>query len=118
MRYFLLSLITSLSLLSSASEFKAELKTENPTPKINDGEAYVVTAGGTAPFTYQWSKQSTSMESSNCSGLTEGSSFTVIVTDSEGNQQELTGTVGITSIEESINATFKPVVNVMTNILF
>lgn len=117
-RCFLMSLFASISLFASAAEFKAELRTENPTPKINDGEAYVVVEGGVGPFTYKWSDQNTPLNQSNTSGLTEGSGFTVLVTDADGNQQELEGSVKVTSIEETINATFKPIVDVMTNILF
>ena len=98
--------------------FEAELQTENPTPKINDGEAYVVVKGGTPPYTFKWSDEETSLEQSNSSGITEGSVFRVIVKDSDGNEKELKGKVAIQSIEETINATFKPIVDVMTNILF
>ena len=118
MRYLLLSAIIFSNLFAFGKEFEVELRTENPTPRINDGEAYVIVKGGTPPYTYKWSDQGTPLSQSNAAGLTEGSTFEVLVTDSDGDTQSLEGKVKIKSIEESINATFKPIVTVMTNILF
>lgn len=114
----LLSFVILSHLLVSAQEFEVEVRTENPSPKINDGQAYVVVKGGTPPYTYKWSKQSVEIDQSNAGGLTEGSTFKVTVTDSEGKQKKLNGKIAVESIEESINATFKPIVNGMTTVLF
>jgi AGCS family alanine or glycine:cation symporter len=119
MRYLLLSTILLFgNLFAFGQAFEAEIQTENPSPKINDGIAYVVVKGGTPPYTYKWSDEDTPLEQSSNSGITEGSTFKVLVKDSDGNEKELKGKVAIHSIEETINATFKPIVNVMTNILF
>lgn len=106
------------SLLAFSGDFKAELKVANPSDKINDGEAYVETIGGVAPFTYKWSDQDTELSSSNCKKLTEGSTFSVIVTDAEGDSQTLEGKVATSSIEEGINAVFVPIVGFMSDVLF
>lgn len=119
MRVLLLFLFQIFIILPSFSApFKAELKVENPSGKINDGEAYVITTGGIGPYTYKWSSQSTPLSSNACSGLTEGSEFTVLVSDADGNTQELAGKVKAESVEETINSLFVPIVNVMTNLLF
>jgi len=103
---------------STAQDFEASIEMENPSPKINDGVAYVLVKGGEKPFTYKWSKQSVSLESSSCDGLTEGAKFTVEVTDRNGSSVVLNGVVPVQSIEEAINSTFKPIVNGMTSFLF
>lgn len=119
MRYFLSSIfILFFTLLSHGSDFEAKLRMENPSQKINDGIAYVETTGGKAPFTYKWTDQNTPLKSNSCEGLTEGSSFTVLVTDAMGESVELKGKVKAESAEEVINSFFVPIVNVMTNLLF
>ena len=99
-------------------DFTAELKIDNPSQKINDGVAFVETEGGVPPFTFKWSNQSTPLTSSSCEGLTEGSSFKVIVKDSKGSQIELKGKIPASSAEENINSLFKPIVNGMSSFLF
>ena len=119
MRKFLLSLFTISFILSSfAAEFEAKLKVENPNEEINNGIAYIETKGGTYPFTYKWSDQGTELSSSSCEGLTEGSSFKVIVTDADGNQKILKGKVAASSGEEIINSVFVPIVKYMSDFLF
>lgn len=118
MKNFLLSLLLIFSVSLYSKSFEAKIKTENPTGEINDGVAYVEINGGSLPFTYKWSVQSNPLEASSCPGITEGVTFSVTVTDADGEQKELKGKVGVMSMEEAINSTFKPIVNVMTNILF
>ena len=112
---FILSFLT-LSVL--ASDFEVELKYENPSSKINDGVAFVEVIGGRAPFLYKWSHQSVDRKSNSSLGITEGSSFTVLVTDADGNEQLVKGVIPPESAEEHMNATFKPIVQHMTNFLF
>ena len=59
-------ILTVFSFSVFSADFSAELKVENPTAEINDGEAYVITSGGTPPFTYKWSSEKTPLSSSNC----------------------------------------------------
>lgn len=101
-----------------SADFSAELKVENPTAEINDGEAYVITSGGTPPFTYKWSSEKTPLSSSNCKELTEGRDFSVLVTDADGNTKELSGKIETESIAEKINKFFVPIVGVMSDFLF
>jgi len=111
-------ILTVFSFTVFSADFKAELKVENPSNEIDDGQAYVLVSGGTAPFTYKWSSQDTPLKSINCEGLTEGSQFSVIVTDADGTSQTLEGTVKTESPEEKINAVFVPIVNGMSSFLF
>lgn len=113
--FLFLSFSTNLLL---ASNFDAELKLENPSDEINNGIAYVQTTGGVPPFTYRWSIKEVSLESNSYDKLTEGSEFSVEVTDADGNAINLEGKVPLESSSEHINAWFKPIVNVMTNVLF
>ena len=110
--------LTILSFAVFSADFKAELKVENPSDEIDDGQAYVIVSGGTSPFTYKWSSQDTPLNSSDCEGLTEGSEFSVIVTDADGNSQTLAGVVKTESPEEKINAVFVPIVSGMSSFLF
>lgn len=111
-------ILTIFSFTVYSADYTAELKIENPSDKINDGQAYVVTSGGATPFSYKWSKQSIELSSSSCEGLTEGSTFSVVVTDAEGNSKTLEGKVKVKSFEEGINSTFVPIVGVMSDFLF
>jgi len=114
----LIIVLTILSFAVFSADFKAELKVENPSDEIDDGQAYVIVSGGTSPFTYKWSSQDTPLNSSDCEGLTEGSEFSVIVTDADGNSQTLAGVVKTESPEEKINAVFVPIVSGMSSFLF
>lgn len=118
MKTFFLSLFSILILHAQASEFEAVLKFNNPSKKINDGIAYVEVTGGNPPFLYRWSHQSVDLKSNSSEGITEGSSFTVLVTDSDGDDQLLKGKIPAQSVEEYLNASFKPIVNYMTSFLF
>lgn len=118
MKTFFLSLLSIVILHAQASEFEAVLKFDNPSKKINDGIAYVEVTGGNPPFLYRWSHQSVDLKSNSSEGITEGSSFTVLVTDSDGDDQLLKGKIPAQSVEEYLNASFKPIVNYMTSFLF
>src|SRR5690554_2350002 len=111
-------LLIGLSFSSLAVELEAKLNYENPTNKINDGVAVVEVKGGVAPYKYRWSHQWVDINSNKSTGITEGSSFTVLVTDANGNKQMLKGEVPTNSIEEVMNSTFKPIVETMTDFLF
>lgn len=113
---FVLLSISSFGLV--ASDFKAEIKSENPSDAINDGVAYVETSGGVAPFTYKWSDQDTKLTSSSCEGLTEGVIFSVIVTDAEGTSKTFESKIPTKSVAEKINKFFLPIVEKMGDFLF
>ena len=113
-----IALLIFFSNLLTAADFKATLKLENPTAKINDGVAHVEIDGGVPPFQYKWDQQNVALTSNSNHGVTEGSKFSVTVTDAEGSSKVLEGKVKTISAEESMNAIFKPIVNGMTTVLF
>ncbi|MEX2379425.1 MAG: amino acid carrier protein, partial [Vicingaceae bacterium] len=110
LKNLLTGLLIGLSTLIQAADFEAKLEYDNPTQAINDGIAYVEVEGGIPPYLYRWSHQSVSLKSNSSEGITEGSEFTVLITDAEGNEQLLKGKVPVKSVEERMNATFKPIV--------
>lgn len=118
LKNLLTGLLIGLSTLIQAADFEAKLRYDNPTEGINDGIAYVEVEGGVPPYLYRWSHQSVSLKSSSSEEITEGSEFTVLITDAEGSEQLLKGKVPVKSVEERMNATFKPIVQVMTDFLF
>lgn len=64
MRKYLLSLFFTFSVISFfAQELDVQADIGNPTNVINDGFIDLNVSGGTPPYTYQWSNQSTPMAS-------------------------------------------------------
>lgn len=90
----------------------------NPDNTINNGEVVLAVSGGEAPYTYQWSVASVGLSESSASGMTEGATYSVTVTDANGLQATLKEKFPSSSIEESINAAFIPVVNALTTVFF
>ncbi|MGB0178193.1 MAG: amino acid carrier protein, partial [Owenweeksia sp.] len=101
--------ISSLSMAGS-DPLAIDITIENPTHKINDGNAQVEVRGGTPPYHYYWSSTGTDTVSTKCFGLTEGISHSVTVMDSEGNKVEKSFEIPTQALAESFNGTFKPIV--------
>ena len=119
MRKYLLSMFFLFSICGlSAQELDVKEKVGNPSNVINNGFIELDVTGGTPPYQYKWSNQSTSLESNRTEGLTEGIPYSVIVTDSEGNSVEKSYTVEAEAITEHFNGTFAPIVESMGNVLF
>ncbi|GAA4318990.1 hypothetical protein GCM10023115_45090 [Pontixanthobacter gangjinensis] len=102
----------------SAQELDVKAKVGNPSNVINNGFIELDVTGGTPPYKYKWSNQSTSLESNRAEGLTEGVSYDVVVTDSEGNSVEKSYRVEAEAITEHFNGTFAPIVEGMGSVLF
>ncbi len=119
MRKYLLSLFFSFSIVTLyAQELDVKAKIGNPSNLINDGFIDIEVEGGTPPYTYKWSDQSTSLTSERAEGLTEGTPYTVIITDSEGTSITESYTVEAEAITEHFNGIFAPIVDKMGAILF
>ncbi len=97
--------------VAQSQDMKIDLKLENQSNKIRNGVATADIIGGKAPFTYKWSNQSTPLDSKVANGLSEGSEYTLLVTDSEGFRDSVTFTIPAESVDEKINSFFVPVVN-------
>src|SRR5690554_6113465 len=108
MRKLLLSFFFSVtSFASFAQELKVSEKIVNPTNVINDGFIELEVEGGTPPYQYKWSNQSTSLDSPRAENLIEGVRYSVRVTDAAGNSSgDLEFTVPAEAITEHFNGTF------------
>ncbi len=102
---------------SSQKELQLEIKFSNKSLKIQDGYAKVIVKGGQAPYTYKWSNPNTPLTSFESEGLTEGSKYTVKVTDKNGEENKIAFKVPAKSADEKINAFFVPVVNFMATFI-
>lgn len=110
---FLLSLQFSLK----AQDLKIELKINNKSNKINDASASALVKGGTTPYIYKWTNQSTSLKSKTAEGLTEGKEYMLKVTDKSGKNDSIIFVVPTKSADEKINSFFVPVVDVVGTVL-
>lgn len=115
--FFFLSLIF-ISVPLKAQELKVEYEAINPSSKINDAYINLVATGGTPPYQYKWSKGDTPLTSNRSTGLTEGITHNVIVSDKTGASKELTIKIPAESITEIFNGTAVPAVNWIGSILF
>lgn len=119
MRKYLLSsfLIFSFFILN-AQELQVETEPGNPSRIINDGFINLKVTGGQPPYQYKWSDQDTPLTSSRAEGLSEGITYTVIVSDAAGNETVVEEKIPAEAITEHFNGTFVPIVEKMTAILF
>lgn len=116
---YLLSLFFLFSFVANhAQELDVKAKVGNPSNVINNGFIDLEVNGGEPPYTYKWSNQGTSLNSSRAEGLTEGIPYTVVITDSEGTSTTRSFKVEAEAITEHFNGTFVPIVESMTAILF
>ncbi|GGG54457.1 amino acid carrier protein [Bizionia arctica] len=105
-------------LISFAQDFNIEGETYNTSKSINDGVIEVKVSGGQEPYTYRWSNQSTPLSSNRATGLTEGVSYSVLVTDAVGDSKTGVFTVKTEAITEVFNGTMTPAVSALGSILF
>lgn len=119
MRKYLLSFLFSVSVFTLyAQELQLNAEIENPSKIINNGLIKLNVEGGTAPYTYKWSNQSTPLDSPVSEGLVEGVPYSVTVTDAAGNKVTEEFTVPAQAITEHFNGTFAPIVASMGSVLF
>ncbi|NEN22853.1 amino acid carrier protein [Cryomorpha ignava] len=113
--YLLVALFLTINL---NAQLNAKLEVANDSETINDGRAQVIILSGTPPYKYQWSNEDTELDSDMSTGLTEGVTFNVAVSDATGDTIRLEGKIPATSTEEAINSVFLPVVNGLFSVLF
>ena len=125
MRKYLLSalfLCFSISLMSAQSDDNADFEVEadliNPSSLINNGIIELTVEGGTPPYTYKWTDQSTSLKSNKATDLVEGIPYEVVITDSKGKSVTKSYRIEAESITEHFNGFFQPVVDNMSAVLF
>lgn len=119
MTKYLFTLLFSISILSiQAQELAVKATLGNKSKIINDGFIALEVQGGTPPYTYKWSNQSTSLDSDTAIGLTEGIPYTVKITDSKGKSVEHSYRVKSDNIPEFLNGKAVPLVNELYKVLF
>lgn len=106
------------SLFLSAQELSIKETLINPSQQINDGQIEVEVTGGTPPYIYKWSNQSTSLKSNKSTGLTEGIDYTLSVTDALGKSVTETYQIESESITEIFNGIMTPAVAGLGSVLF
>lgn len=117
-RYFLLLLISFLSLTSFSQELEVKADLINPSKTINDGQIELHVSGGQEPYEYFWSNPDTPLSSSISTNLVEGMSYTIVIEDANGLKKEVTYELKAESITEKLNGTLKPAVDGLGSVLF
>jgi len=104
----------------SASDADLQIKVDisNPSREINNGVAKVNVEGGKAPYEYKWSNQSTALDAAKSTGLIEGMSHKITVTDADGKKASQTFEIPAESITEVFNSNVQPAVDVLGSVLF
>lgn len=93
-------------------------KTYNPSSNINDGVIELDVEGGVAPYSFKWSNEETPLTSKRASGLVEGVSYNVVVTDAEGSSVTKVFKVETEAITEVFNGAMTPAVGALGSVLF
>ena len=114
----ILALLLLLTSSIQAQELLVNEKIENLSAVINDGVIELETSGGVAPYTYKWSNQNTALTSNKSERLTEGVTYSVLITDAEGNSINKEYVVPVKTMAERFNGTFTPIVNSVASVLF
>lgn len=115
---FIIPIFLLFSAVAFSQDFTVNENIVNPSKLINDGIIEVNVFGGTPPYTYKWSNQSTPLTSNKAFGLVEGISYSVVITDASGKEVTKEYTVPMKNISERFNGTFTPVVNAIAMVLF
>lgn len=104
--------------LCFSQELAVSGKAYNPSSQINDGVVELSVQGGVPPYNFKWSNQDTPASSKRASGLIEGVSYSVIVTDAQGASVTKVYTVETEAITEVFNGAMTPAVSALGSILF
>ncbi|MGV8945545.1 MAG: amino acid carrier protein [Lutibacter sp.] len=115
---FIIPVLLFFSLAAFSQNLTVNEIVTNPSKLINDGIIEVNVFGGTEPYSYKWSNQSTPLTSNKAFGLVEGVPYSVVITDASGNTITKKYTVPMGNISERFNGTFTPVVNAIALVLF
>ena len=118
MRSLLISIVfVLLTSLLFSQNLEIQVKISNQSKEINTGVASIIVEGGTEPYTYKWSDQSTSLTSLIADELSEGKEYSVKVTDANGLKNDIRFTIPAESVDEKINSFFVPVVEGIEKVL-
>ncbi|MEB8330658.1 amino acid carrier protein [Flavobacteriaceae bacterium KMM 6897] len=118
MKKYISSIFMLLSLAVFSQELTVTEKLINPSKRINDGVIELEVDGGTAPYTYKWSNQATPLTSNRASGLVEGLTYDVTITDASGLSFSKEYKVPTEEITEVFNGAMTPAVSALGSVLF
>ncbi|OQD41667.1 amino acid carrier protein [Croceivirga radicis] len=107
-----------LGIMASSQDLTVKPGIYNPSKQINDGVIDLQVLGGTPPYSYKWSNQSTPLSSKRATGLVEGIPYTVVVSDANGNSVTKVYKVETSTIAEVFNGTMTPAVQALGSVLF
>jgi AGCS family alanine or glycine:cation symporter len=105
-----------MSLLMTA-QMQLTVALQNPSTEIGDASCAIDVQGGVQPYTYQWSKHDTPLQSAVCQSMQEGTEYTITVVDSLGQTATSSIVVPAVSIEEKLNESFNPLVDALALVL-
>ncbi len=110
---FLLGFFTTFSYcqVEKNNNLKVSYSSSNKTDKINDVALFIMVEGGVSPYTCKWSEKSISLQEFYSDKITEGKTYSITVTDSEGKCKSLDIAIEPESADEVINSIFIPIVN-------
>lgn len=115
---FIVPVLLLISSVAFSQNMIVKEKVINPSHIINNGIIEVEVEGGTPPYSYKWSNQETSLTSNKATGLVEGVSYNVVISDASGNTVTKEFTVPMEDISEKFNGTFSPIVDGIAMVLF
>lgn len=115
---FIIPILLLFSAEAFSQDFTVNRNIVNPSKLINDGIIDLNVFGGTPPYSYKWSNQSTPLASNKAFGLVEGVPYSVLITDASGKSVTKEYTVPMKNISERFNGTFTPIVNAIAMVLF
>ncbi len=119
MKKFIFCLLILVPLLAiNAQELKVKEKIGNISEAINDGFIELEVSGGVPPYSYKWSEQNTALDSPSAYGLTEGITYKVLITDSQGAFLTKCYKVKPQIVTELFNGAAVPLVENLGNFLF
>lgn len=116
MKFAFVFIFHCMSLLMTA-QMQLTVALQNPSTEIGDASCAIDVQGGVQPYTYQWSKHDTPLQSAVCQSMQEGTEYTITVVDSLGQTATSSIVVPAVSIEEKLNESFNPLVDALALVL-
>lgn len=116
MKFVFVFMFHCMSLLMAA-QMQIAVAIQNPSTEIGDASCAIEVQGGVLPYTYQWSKHDTPLQSAVCQSMLEGTEYTITITDSIGQMATSSVVVPAVSIEEKLNESFTPLVDALALVL-
>lgn len=116
MKFVFVFMFHCMSLLMAA-QMQIAVAIQNPSTEIGDASCAIEVQGGVLPYTYQWSKHDTPLQSAVCQSMLEGTEYTITITDSIGQTATSSVVVPAVSIEEKLNESFTPLVDALALVL-